>query len=114
MKRVSLFWLGSLWMTKVLNGQIVVDQSTPVQLNGRDIRAAMIPAGGSGTVAFTVDPSTAGGDVLDVDVSEPTAVVSIILPNSLEVTPDNASFLGWGYIRVSDGEFAGQLIPSIF
>src|ERR1017187_1366568 len=113
MKHLNGAYLLALGLANVVSAQIVVDPSPTVLLSGRDTRAFTVPAGGRGSADFTCDPLPAGGDVFDVTTSNPAAVVSLLLPNNVEVNAANATSLGFSFTTLAAGALTTTLIPSI-
>jgi hypothetical protein len=64
----------------------------------------------AGTVSFpfnfTVDSSANGGDIMDVVISNPSVVISVIRPDGVEVTVANAGSLGCTYATAANGSFS--------
>lgn len=55
-----------------VEAQVLAAASQSVPLTGLDSQATVIPAGSASTqLEFTVDPSTAGGDLFDVVTGTP-------------------------------------------
>ncbi len=81
-------------------------------LTNRDLRATTVsPALGPATLVFTADPSLAGEDVFDVVSSDAGVVVTLLVPNGVEIGRDNASGQGFRYEVLQAGAFANGMIP---
>lgn len=103
-----------LMFGSVSAAQIVIDPTPNVQVTNRDTRAVTAPGGSRSTlIPFTVDPSVGGGDAFDVAVSNPAAVVTLILPDDTEVGASNADALGFVYTIIPEQTFDNTIIPSL-
>jgi hypothetical protein len=69
-----------------------------------DVQLSAVPGSTPATyLNLTVDASSAGGDSIDVVSSNSQVAITLILPNATEVTPANASTLGfsvWQQVNV--------------
>jgi hypothetical protein len=114
-RRVISRLLLFLACTGIGAAQGVPRNPTTGQLSPFDARSAVVPAGSTSTLlAFTLESDTTGGNFFDVSTSDPSVVVSIILPSGTEVTSANAASLGYTFTVVPDGTYAVAQIPSVF
>jgi hypothetical protein len=78
-----------------------------------DVQSMRVPAQSSSTqVPLNLNPPASGGDVLDVITSNPSVVVSLLLPNGTQVTPANGASLGYSFDSIAPGSLDTVNIPS--
>jgi hypothetical protein len=76
------------------------DQSVPVAAQSMDVRVMVVPPSAPATyLNLTVDASSNGGDSIDVISSNSQLPISLVLPSGVEVTPTNASGLGFTVLQ---------------
>ena len=86
-----------------------------VSTSANNSTAATIAAGdANGQIAIVADPVAAGGDLFDVIVNDPAAVVSLKLPNATVVTSANASTLGFTYTTYTNPSYMSSLYAGTF
>src|SRR6266487_1626465 len=107
---VALIYAITLFSAEYCLAQVGADPSPVISLTGRDSRAVTVTALATTLVSFQADPAPAGGDVFDVDAFSPSIVVSLILPNTTEVTQANAASLGFGFAVLPDGSTNGSIL----
>jgi hypothetical protein len=85
-------------------GQSVTLPGSTVPLFATDGGSAVVPAGSASTVlSFTVEGDIEGNNSFDVATSDPSVIVSLILPSGTEVTSSNAASLGFSFTTVAAG-----------
>ncbi|HJT66463.1 MAG TPA: proprotein convertase P-domain-containing protein [Pyrinomonadaceae bacterium] len=94
----------SLLFCAICSAQVITPSQVNVKLSALDSRAAVVTAGTSQQIAFTADPTAAGGDLFHVVSSIPGATVSLILPSGTEITAANAVSLGYSYDVLENDE----------
>jgi len=113
--RHQIVTAGFLFAATVCLAQIGVPSSRDIQLSARSTQAITVPPGtAAALIPFVVDPSTAGGDLFDVSVLDPGAVVTFLTPAAVEINAGNATGLGFFYVVTPAGAFNGTIIPSQF
>lgn len=86
------------------HGQIGPSPAPTIVATNYDVQTVRVPAQSSSTqVAMTLAPATNGGDVLDVSTSDPSVVMSLILPGGQELTTANAASFGYTFSPVASG-----------
>lgn len=101
LRRIGL-WLSLAWPVAA---QVITLSSQTAAISASDVRNIAVPAGSASTLAtFTLDPVSGGHDIFDVVISDPGMVVSLLLPNGIEVTSANAAGLGFSYTTYQIGD----------
>lgn len=94
MNRIKLAFAAML--AAVAYAQMPADQPVFIPAQAMCVRVTAVPPSTPATyLDLSVDPSSDGGDVIDVVSSNAQVVISLVLPNGIEVTPTNASGLGF-------------------
>lgn len=88
--------------------------SQKVTLQAVDVKTAAIPAGAPSTLLnFVVDPSTSGGNTLDI-ISGSGVIITLIQPGNIEVTSANAASLGYEWSSFTPDPTKPVLTPLQF
>jgi subtilisin-like proprotein convertase family protein len=103
----------SLLFCAICSAQVITPSQVDVKLSAIDSRGAVVTAGSSQQIAFTADPSAAGGDLFHVLSSIPNATVSLIVPGGTEITAANAASLGYSYDVLENDEEPGEVLSLI-
>jgi hypothetical protein len=91
--------------------QVAPFQSGGINLGGTSTQVVAVPAGASPTLAsLVVDTTAAGGDYVDVNVGDPSVIITLITPGGTEIT--SANTLGFTFSTLaSSGGTLDSLSP---
>src|SRR2546423_1319796 len=100
------------WITATLLVWRVGAQTADVPLTNRDTRSIVVlPGSKPGLVAFAADPAPGGGDLFQIFMSTPGAVVSLLLPDGPEINSSNADQMGFSFTVVPNGVINAVYMP---
>lgn len=104
-----------LALATVCSAQLITSERVEVTLSNRDVRALLAPPHtASSFIDLTLDPSAAGGDVVTVVSDPPGAIISLVLPNGVEVNASNFESHGFGHLLIPATEARNSPVPTIF
>jgi hypothetical protein len=83
-----------------VTAQIVTSQNDSVQTTNRDTRSVKASVGTSVSIPLTVD-TVDSSDLFDIVSTDPAVVISLILPNGVQVNAGNAATLGFTFTVMS-------------
>ncbi|HEV7398512.1 MAG TPA: Calx-beta domain-containing protein [Pyrinomonadaceae bacterium] len=98
-----------LLVASVSRAQIIRNQTPEVSLSAHESHAITAPGGATASlIPFSVGSQGSTGDIFDVNSQNAAAIVTLVLPNGLEINATNAVAMGFTYEVVPNGSFANS------
>src|SRR5579875_3391175 len=111
--RVTVF-LVFLVTAAICHAQIAPFPSNGIKMDKVNTQLVEVPAQTSPTLAnVVVDSSSTGGDLIDVNVGDPSVVISLIAPGGAEISAGNASRYGFTVSSYTPDQTSDTLDPMI-